>query len=151
MKRPPPNSVSRRPRSGRRRGAILVAVVVCMAVAGAIAMSLVRTAASRRRAAETQLRRVQSQWLAESGLERAAARLAADARYAGEVWTTSPGELDGGTGVVRIKVEAAAGRPDCRTVRVQADYPDHPQDRARQTKEALIQLPKSSTSMENEP
>jgi Tfp pilus assembly protein PilX len=150
-RRHPPNPVPRRARGGRRRGVILIVVLVCLAVAGAIAMSLLRTAAAARRAAETRLRHAQAQWLAESGLERAAARLAVDPRYAGEVWSTAAGELDGGTGVVRIEVDAAAARPDCRIVRVRADFPDDPHDRARQTKEVLIRLRTLSANMENEP
>ena len=107
----PPNPIPQRSRSGRRHGVILVAVLVCLAVVGSFAMSLLRTAAARRRGAEAQQWRLQAQWLAESGLERAAVRLNADPRYAGEVWTPPPAELGGHAAVVRIEVKPRPASP----------------------------------------
>jgi hypothetical protein len=44
-----------------------------------------------------------------------------------------------------IHVENVAGRPDSRSVRVEADYPDDPVHRARCTKEITIDLKKPTT------
>ncbi len=82
-------------------------------------------------------RRLQAEWLVESGLERARARLAADSSYAGETWTlgasdlglpespaivTGAGNGDRGGGVVTITVDRS-GQDRGGECRVQADYP----------------------------
>jgi Tfp pilus assembly protein PilV len=108
-------------------------------VAGVVLSSMLGTAAAHRRALRTELWRVQAQWLAESGLERAAWRLAADPQYTGEVWKLPAEQLDGtAAAAVRIEVETVSDQPNRRLVRAQADYPDDPHDRARQTKEAVV-------------
>ena len=125
-----------------RRGVILVAVIVCTAVASMIFLSTVKTVAAGRRMMQEQSWRLQAAWLAESGLERAAARLAADPGYQGETWNVPAEQLAGSdAAVVNIEVQPAGEQPDLRLVSVRADYPDHPRHRARQTKRALVQLP----------
>jgi hypothetical protein len=125
----------------RRRGAILVAVIVCLVIASSLLVSTLGVAVSQRHAVEVQLWRIEAEWLAQSGLGRAAARLAADAHYAGETWWL-PAEEFGGreAAVVRIEVKAVPGEPGRRSVRVEADYPDDPQQRARHTSEALLEV-----------
>ena len=118
-----------------RRGAILVVILVCFIVAATIFSLLVKSAFSERRTMETHLWRTQAQWLAEAALERAAARLAADANYTGETWTIPAEELDGDRGVARIHIEAIAERPGHRQVSIEADYPDDPQHRSRCSKQ----------------
>lgn len=126
--------------NSRRRGAVLVMVLVCMMVALVILTSLVKLAAAGRRMTDRQAWQVQATWLAESGLERAAWRLAADANYKGETWTLSADQMAAAdAAVVRIEVETIPEQPNRRLVRVRADYPDHPQHRARQTKQAVVQ------------
>jgi Tfp pilus assembly protein PilV len=86
--------------------------------------------------------RIQATWLAESALERAAAQLAADAAYRGETWTIPAKELDAhNAAVVRIEVQTVSESPKARRVRVQADFPNHPEHRARQTKETVVYVP----------
>ena len=59
--------------------------------------------------------------------------------YAGETWTIPAEELAGDDGaVVRIQVEAIAGQPQRRSVRVEADYPDAPEHRCRQMKQIVV-------------
>jgi Tfp pilus assembly protein PilV len=124
-----------------RRGAVLVVVLVCLAVAAAMFVVLVKLAATGRQSMQTQCWRMQAQWLAESGLERAAARLAADAKYTNETWTISAEELGGdAAGVVRIRAEAVADRPNRRLVSVEADYPDDPQHRVRCNKQIVVDV-----------
>ncbi len=86
---------------------------------------------------------MQTRWLAEAGVERAVARLAADAGYTGETWNIPADEIAGGKGgVVRIRTETIAGSPEGRTIRVEADYPDDPQHHCRQVKQIVADIVK---------
>ena len=76
----------RQNRRGTRRGVLLAVVIVCLAVASAVLLAVVKTTVTASRQVQTQAWQTQARWLAESGLERAAARLATDADYAGETW-----------------------------------------------------------------
>jgi hypothetical protein len=107
-----------------------------------IFLAILKTAVAERGAMETRQWQEQAAWLAESGLERAAARLAADPGYRGETWTIPAAELGGQDGaVVRIEVEPDAEQPERRRrVSVQADYPDDPRHRARRSKEIAVRL-----------
>ena len=123
----------------RRRGAVLVVVLVCLAMATAMSLVVVRQIAAERRAAQMNQRSLQALWLAEAGVERAAARLAADPKYAGETWLIPAKELAAGDGaVVRIEVETIAGRPQRRSVRVEADYADAADCHSRQVKQIVV-------------
>ena len=124
-----------------RRGAILVAAMVCLAVAAVIFVAIAKTAATCRRLGEVQAWQAQAAWLAESAVERAAARLAADAGYTGEIWTLSAAEFGGADGaVVAINVEPIPETPGRRTVRCRADYPNHPHHRCREVRRVVVSL-----------
>jgi Tfp pilus assembly protein PilV len=136
---PNPQSLIPPPRSG----VVLVVVIVCLVVAMAVFMSVVKLATAQRQTIKTQQWQAQAAWLAEAGLERAAARLATDPSYTGETWTIAGDQLGGPDGAaVAIRLEAVPGEPNRRLVRVQADYPDDPRDRARQEKQIVMQIPK---------
>ena len=125
----------------RRRGAILIVALVCLGVAAVVFVAVLKMAAAERRGVRTEARRAQAAWLAESALDRAAARLAADPAYPGETWTVPPGVLDArDTARVVIRVETPSEQPRRRSVRVRADWPDHPQHRVRQTRQVVIEL-----------
>ena len=149
-------SPARRRCRGTRRGVLLAVVIVCLAVASAVLLAVVKTTVTASRQIQTQAWQTQARWLAESGLDRAAARLATDGAYVGETWrvpvaafggvdagsnATSNAAADEVAAVVKIEVEAVADQPRQRRVRVQADYPDHPEQRARQSRQAVVQLP----------
>ena len=124
-----------------RRGAILIAAMVCLAVAAVIFVAIAKTAATCRRLGEVQAWQAQAAWLAESAVERAAARLAADAGYTGETWTLSAGEFGGANGAaVAISVEPIPETPGRRTVRCRADYPNHPHHRCREVRRVVVSL-----------
>jgi len=126
-------------RRGDRRGAVLVFALVCLAVAALLLMSILRTAGGCHRISEASARQLQAVWLAESAIDRAAARLAADADYSGETWTLSPEDFGGRDGaIVTIEVERIPDEPDRRLVRVRADYPNHPHHRAREEKQVMV-------------
>ena len=132
----------RAPSGTRRRGAVLMTVMVCLALALAIGAAALRAGVARRGVAKGEERRLQAAWLAESGLERASARLAEAPDYDGETWEVPADDLGGrDAGAVLIRVEPAEGQPRRRLVRVRADYPTDPSRRARVSKSATIDLP----------
>lgn len=137
-----PAGLHRKPGRAPRRAAAVVVAIVCLVVASVIFLTLVRTMIAQRDSVEAAAWRIQAAWLAESGLERAAAQLAADAAYRGETWTIPAEELDShNAAVVRIEVQPVSESPNARQVRVQADFPNHPEHRARQTKETVVYVP----------
>jgi hypothetical protein len=131
------------PRIARpRRGFGLALAMLALLVLAMVAASLLRRSAGARRVLVADERALQADWLAESGLDRAAARLADDPSFAGETWTIPASDLGGPDGAaVAITVEPAPGRPGARLVRVRADYPDDPTRRARASKSAEIPVP----------
>ncbi len=119
----------------RRRGLTAVAVLVCLIIITMISGAVVQVGLARRDEVRAQERSLQSEWLAESGIQRALARLAADPAYAGETWDISARELDSAdAALVTITVGPAPGDPKQRLIRAQADYPRDPPHRARYTK-----------------
>ncbi len=129
------------------RGAALIMVLVGMALATTIFLSVLRLIAVQRQSVELHFRQIQAGWLAESAVQRATARLSAETKYRGETWNISPQDLGGRDGAaITIRVEDVAGRPDRRKVHVEADYPDDPFQRARQTREAIVPIPSSRPS-----
>jgi hypothetical protein len=133
---------STRPRSAaKRRGLVSVAVIVCLLIITMICGALLRIGLAERRLIQDEERRLQAEWLVESGLERAAERLATSGNYEGETWKIPASELNGpAPGVVRIVVETPASQPRRRRVRVEADYPANSDSRARQSKEVIWDL-----------
>jgi hypothetical protein len=132
--------------SHRRRGAVLIVILVCFAVAATLFMLVAGQSVLVHRLSEKQLWTAQAQWVAEAASERAAARLIADANYNGETWTIPAAALSGAdSAVARIHVERIADRPDRRLVRVEADYPDAPVHRSRWTTQITIDRPAATT------
>jgi type II secretory pathway component PulK len=119
----------------------LVVVLIGMAVAMAIFFSALKMIAVQRQSVELQTRQIQAGWLAESAVERACARLSAEANYRGETWNIPATDLGGRDGAtVAIRVDDLADKPDRRTIRVEADYPTEPDQRTRQSREVTVPL-----------
>jgi hypothetical protein len=120
---------------------VLLIVLVSLIVAMAVLVSVARLAVAERKAWQNDVWQIQADWLAESGLERAAARLRHDPSYRGERWTI-PAALLGGRcgGAVKLRVDAIPGRPAQRRVRAEADYPDDPRRRARRSRETILAI-----------
>ena len=138
-----------------RRGLTIVAVLVCLFVVMALGAALLKMALAQRDSNRDFERRLQAEWLVESGLERARARLAQDRSYAGETWPLSAAELglaeaspatgaaataDRAAGLVTITVDRRADTTDRVRVRVQADYPRDGPRGARHSQERFIEL-----------
>lgn len=119
-----------------RRGMLAVVVLICLIVLTLIAGTLLRAGAAHREEIRARERRLQAEWLAEAGVRRAIARLAADANYTGETWNIDARELDSpDAATVAITIERPAGDAKRRTIRARADYPRDPPRRARFTKQ----------------
>lgn len=140
---PPAPDKPARPRSRRpppgRRGASLAMALVALVLIVMVLGSMLKRARDARRVTQAEERQIQADWLAESGLDRAAARLAGDAGYTGEIWSISADELGGqDPAVVNIRVDPTPAGPGLRRVQVQADFPTDAPRRARRSKTANI-------------
>jgi hypothetical protein len=126
-----------------------VAVLVCLVVIMLISGVLLKIGVAHRDRLRRAERSLQAQWLAQSGLDRALARLAASSGYAGETWLLTPSDLglpqtSGGepakAAIVRITVETPAGSLERRLINVQADFPPDLPYRARRSSQMLVEL-----------
>src|SRR5437660_980137 len=129
----------------RRGGAALAVALVALVVLGIMLGVLLRLGVSRRRQARAEERRVQAEWLAESGLERAWARLAESPDYEGETWGLSADDLgapgkSGADAAVTIEVRPVEGATRRRSVRVVAVNPRQSETGARHTKTLVFDL-----------
>ena len=129
---------NRRSRAFRRRAFALLAVLIALAVVAVLVTGWIGSGIGRRAHARQAEQRLQADWLAESGLDRAAARLAANASYTGEVWNIPGKELSGPDGAtVDIRV-APTGDSAKKRVTAVADYPADPQRRSRVSKDVVL-------------
>ena len=125
-----------------RRGIVLIALMIFLAVAMAMVLAWLKLAGLERRQLRSLQAQAQATWLAESALQRAAARLAADPQYSGETWKLTPADLGGrDAGEVVIRVDAIADQPAERSIIVQADYPIDLNRRNRRTKTVRVTVP----------
>lgn len=123
-----------------RRGTVTVFVLVCLVIILATAGVLLQIGLAERNRVRSEERRVQAEWLLESGLERAVARLADDPTYHGETWELSADALRGPFGGrVTIALETLKEQPARRRLRVRADYPPEGTGRVRLTKQVIVE------------
>jgi len=142
-------------RRSSRRALTTVAVLVCLIVITLIGAALLKVGLAQRNQVRSQEHRLQAEWLAESGLDRALGRLAADGKYRGEEWPiraedlsvpagAAPGQPSGSpaqpAAMITITVDGVKENANRRRIRVQADYPLDPPARSRHTKQLLIDL-----------
>src|SRR5262245_56471610 len=113
--------------SSRRhpRGLAIVPVLLCFVLILLLCGALFRVAVARRDQLRSEDLALQTEWLVESGCERAAAQLARSSQYRGETWTIPAAELGGSWGAtVSITVEQGTSDSASRLVTVAATYPD---------------------------
>jgi Tfp pilus assembly protein PilX len=137
------------------RGMTVVAILVCLVVITLIGGAVLKVGLAHRALIRSQEHQLQAEWLAESGVQRALARLAVEREYGGESWSISAADLGlpeqpptTGTAekshrsaaVVTIAIERVPGGAARRWVRVQADYPRDAPQRSRHTKQVMIDL-----------
>jgi type II secretory pathway pseudopilin PulG len=111
--------------------------MVVMSIMGSVIRSLLMEMRQSRQAAIE----LQSHWLAEAAVARAAVRLKANPEYKGESWkvefSLAASNSDDRSGVADIRVERGdEGQPT--RVSVEAKYPDDPRRRARTERVLLI-------------
>lgn len=118
-------SLARRVSVGpRRRGGALIVALAVLAVLAVVEGVVLKSLVAQRRSQREQAHRLQARWLVEGGIERAAARLAADADYRGETWQLTAEELGAQQpAAVDIEVQTDATSPDTRVVTVRGRYP----------------------------
>jgi Tfp pilus assembly protein PilX len=126
-----------------RRGVALVIVIVLFAISLTLFGVWAKTIVGEQRRLTNQQMRWQAVRLAEAGLGRARARIAADAAYEGETWHV-PGEALGGThaGAVRITISRDENS-QTQTCEATAEYPAGTLRRAQVSKQIELLHPPS--------
>jgi len=126
-----------------RGGFLMLTALVCVVLTVALAGLIARTIVVNMQYDRAQRWRMQCQWLAEAGVERAIARIAADPDFTGETWRIGPEQLDGRhAAVVWMAVASDPREPAERLLNVQADFPDAPHARVRHTR--TVRLPRQN-------
>jgi hypothetical protein len=121
---------TKQPERRRRRGAVLAAALACLLITVLLSAALATSALQRQRQLKMHERQLQAEWLANSAVHLAAARLRADPEYQGETWSPTQTDLESRyAGETVITVTAADN--DRRRVTVEILYPDDPIDRTR--------------------
>jgi hypothetical protein len=126
-------------RRSPRRGLVLAVVLVCLSIALMLATTLTGAVAMRHQTDRLAEYRQQCSYLAESGVQRAAAQLARSADYEGETWEI-PEELlaSRGKAIVTIRVEPVEGPATGSRIHVEASYPLDVVQRAVQIRERFV-------------
>jgi type II secretory pathway component PulK len=108
-----------------RPGVALIMVIVCLAFLAIMIAAVVRHGLDQKRYLDQRTRRAQAYWLAQAGIEHAAARLLSGGKsYTGEVLQILP------QSEVRIRVESRQDRPDTFQMTSEATYPKGELERA---------------------
>jgi hypothetical protein len=129
------------PSARHRSAAVLAAALVCLAVVMIIGASLLRTVLLQQRQLEQEQQQLQALWLAESAVERAAARLRDSPDYRGETWEfASWAPSPGSSGVAVIRIEPLAGDDARRQIVVEARYPQDGPHRVLQYRRIQVPL-----------
>lgn len=126
----------------RPRGVLLISVLICLALVMLLFAGWMRTFMLERRQLRAIENRMQAEYLADSGLRRAAAQLASNSDYDGETWEVEASDVGGrAAGRIAIQVQAVPDDPRGRRVRAVADFPAESGARARRSKVTKIILP----------
>jgi type II secretory pathway component PulK len=108
---------------------VLILALVCLAIIGVIGGTLLRWALMEHNLLRSREQASQARWLAEAGLERAAAKLAESADYTGETWLVPAGDLPGGQ-PARVHLHVAPIEQGGRSIEVEVEYPPESPKRA---------------------
>ena len=122
-----------------RRGAMIVFAMLALLIVSMVGASLLRTVAMSHRQLQREQLRTQTVWLAESGCDRAIARMRSNPAYAGEVWTVPADQLVADrTAVVQITVTTDPQSDNHRIVSAAAEYPHDSPQAVRITKQITV-------------
>lgn len=123
-----------------RRGSAIVPVLLCFVLILLISGGLLKIGLAQRGQIGSEERALQTEWLVESGIERAAAKLAVSADYQGETWNLTPDEMNGPwPGTVTISAARPEGNSRARRVTIAAEYPSGADRRNRQHKTVVVE------------
>jgi len=141
------SSLDGRSRRHPRSGAILIFAMLALLVMSMLGASLVRTSLASLRQLHREQQRLQADWLADAGCQRAVLQLQTDVGFVGEHWHVPADQLPSSlTGVVHIAVAADPKSESNRTVTVVAEYPQEGVCRNRVTRQLTVSLTKSETN-----
>jgi hypothetical protein len=131
----------------------VVAVLACLIVLTLLGAAILKLGLARRQFNRELEHRLQADWLLESGIDRALARLASQSDYKGETRQLSAMDLglqqppeqpavqrlsNHAAAVIMITVDRLKADAGRRRIRVQADYPAAGANRCRSSKELVI-------------
>jgi hypothetical protein len=120
----------------------LVLVLACLTAVMVLFAAWLRILATEHRHIRAASHSVQAEFLADSGVARAVAQLAANANYTGETWQIDARTLAATAGAtVTIRVAAVGDQPRARRLTVAAEFPSTGTQRARRTRQITIELP----------
>ena len=106
-----------------RAGSILICVLTCLLIVSALAVAMVKSALTARKAVRLERQQAQVEFLIEAGIQRAVSGLARDAEYSGETWDLPAAALsDSDSALVEIAV-TAADDDSPRRISVIAQFP----------------------------
>lgn len=143
--KPHSDSPTARPGQGRR-GLITVIFLIVLLLVSLTMASLVRAMLTQRELVRSGSIRVQADWLAQSALNRAAARLKAEPAWSGETWNISADELrQTNAAAITIEVRNDASRSTHRQVRVTVVSPPEGPPRVRLQRTYAVDLPGPSS------
>lgn len=131
--------------SSRRPGAVLIMALVGLVLMTVIGGVLLRWALMEHKLLASREEQSQAVWLAETGIERAAAQLAQNADYAGEKCLIAAADLPADkAAVVQLRVSKIDGQPRRRSVDVDVEYPSDSKTPTRIRKTIIYQLREDS-------
>ena len=134
-----------------RRGLTAVAVLVCLVIVTMVSGVLLKVGLAHRDQVRSHEHRLQAEWLAQSGLDRAVTRLAADHGYSGETWKLThrdlglpeiAGPAEDPAAVIAIKVEPAGSpvTPHARSSRSRPIIPPISRGGSRHSTQIQVEL-----------
>jgi hypothetical protein len=112
--------------------------MICLVLTSGLLATLLKMAVLSRKAAQMEAHALQAKWLAESALDRAAAKLSDDANYRGETWTISPKDLGGSVGGEVIIAVKPGKQATLREVEAIARFPSENSRGVKRTKRIVI-------------
>lgn len=130
-----------RTRQRPARGIALLWVVALLTLVLLLVGVVARSLVAAHREQRDRFRQLQAEFLAESGLERAAAKLAQARDYPGETWSLAADDHLNAPATVVIAVETPADQPQQRRISITAQYGVSDVHRAVTSKQVTLTLP----------
>jgi type II secretory pathway component PulK len=129
----------------KRRGAVILAALVCLLVVVALLGALLQGTLQARRQLQVQRDLRQCELLADAGIERAAHRLTKESDYRGETWS-APAQREIGLAEGRVTIALARAADDQPwQASITAEYPLDGERSIRRTRKVSISLPSRPT------